>query len=119
VELPRQWALFAELDGEVAGRQLRHLVTPELVDEHARVPLGPHSPDLARVLDVLRRRRGSMAGKHVVVEHGGTYRLGRLAGFPGGGVEVDPSVAYGSRGAAEHAVLCRRLEELGLIGTDG
>ena len=83
------------------------------------MPLGPHSPTWRGCSTSYDTESGSMAGKHVVVEHGGTYRLGRLAGFPGGGVEVDPSVAYGSRGAAEHAVFCRRLEELGLIGTDG
>lgn len=117
--IPPQWALFAALDAEVLERELHHLVTPELVREHAQQPFGPHSTSLAGLLNVLRRGGGNLNGKYVVVERSGRYYLGRLCGTPGGGVDVDLIAFYPTRDQAEHAVFCRRLVELGMIGTAG
>jgi hypothetical protein len=116
--VPKQWTLYEQLDRDVVERQLRPLITSELLEEHAARPFGPHSAELALVLNVLRRRGGVLAGKLVIVERDGSYRLGRLSGNRGGGVELEGDHPFDTRDEAEHAVFRRRLTELGLIEVD-
>jgi hypothetical protein len=111
-----QWALFARLDQEVIARQVARRLTPELIEEHRRAPFGPHSPDLALVVDVLRRNGGQLEGKLVVVDRGGGYALARLVGRRGEAVGDPFPDGYESRPAAEHAVFVARLVDLGLVG---
>jgi hypothetical protein len=111
-----QWALFARLDREVIARQVARRVTPELIEEHRRAPFGPHSPELALVVNVLRRNCGQLEGKLVVVDRGGDYALARLVGRRGEAVGDSLSEGYKSRSDAEHAVFLARLVDLGLVG---
>jgi hypothetical protein len=111
-----QWALFARLDREVIARQVAPRITPELIEEHRRVPFGPHSADLALVVNVLRRNCGDLDGKLVVVDRGNGYALARLVGRRGEAVGDDGHERYESRSDAEHAVFLARLVDLGLMG---
>lgn len=86
---------------------LRPLVTPELVDEHRRSPLGQPGDALQRILNYL----GSLPidGK-LIVEHDGAdqWFVSRLVGFPPTGAQrLQGPLA--TEGDAVHAVFRRRL----------
>ena len=96
-------------------RQLVDLLSPELVDEHSRIPGGPHSPTLAHVLAYLRQAptEGKLA---IYSPNGAPLRILRLSGIQG-----KPHEDLGSAGAepggvpedvAAHDVFVRRLRAL-------
>jgi hypothetical protein len=94
--------------------QLSALVTPELIDEHRRRPIGAHSSELERVLRHLRRQ--PTAGKYVLVctRRDAEWAIGRLSGVRGIGPEIAGDERFGSLAAAEHGVFLKRLAALGL-----
>jgi branched-chain amino acid transport system permease protein len=89
---------------------LRPLITPELIAEHRRVPLGQHTEPLQRVLNYF----GALPidGK-LVTEHDGADRwfVSRLAGFPA--VRADRILGpFHTEGEAMDAVFRRRLADV-------
>lgn len=112
--VPVEWRLFADIDQEILREQVRRRLTPELVEEHRRLPFGPHGSDLVFVLTVLRRFAAALDGKLVILEYDGGLGLGRLSGRRGDGVAPVGARRYATRGEAEHAVFLRRLRDLGL-----
>ena len=97
---------------------LRPLITPELIAEHRRTPLGQHSERLQRVLNYL----GALPidGK-LITEHDGAnhWFVSRLVGFPA--VRADRVVGpLNTEGEAMDAVFRQRLVEVfGLQLDDG
>jgi len=61
-------------------RSLRPLITAEMVEEHRRAPLGPHSDELQRVLNYLGLF--PIDGKLITEQDGSQWFVCRLAGFP-------------------------------------
>jgi branched-chain amino acid transport system permease protein len=110
-------AAATELGARMVAEQLAALVTPELIEEHRRNPIGLHSPELERVLRHLRR--SATAGKLVLVctRRDAEWAIGRLSGVRGIGPALVGDERFGSLAAAEHAVLLARLAALGLPGT--
>lgn len=106
-------------------RALAELVTPALVAEHRRQPIGTHSPALAWVLAYLRQ--APTAGKLVVHARRpapgdagragdsgpGPYSLVKLSGQPGGPHE-QLAGRFATEEEALHAVFLRRLSDYGL-----
>jgi hypothetical protein len=89
---------------------LRPLITPEIVDEHRRSPLGQHSDALQRVLNYV----GSLPidGK-LIIEHDGGERwfVCRLAGWPATRAERIAG-PFAGEGQAMDAVFRQRLREV-------
>jgi hypothetical protein len=102
-----------ELDAVIAQRfharrvsALRPLITAELVHEHRRTPLGPHSDGLQRVLNYLGLF--PIDGKLITEHDGEAWFVCRIVGFPPVGVERVAG-PLGSEAAALHEVFRRRV----------
>jgi branched-chain amino acid transport system permease protein len=93
------------------ARRVRALIDDELIAEHRRVPRGPHSDRLARVLRYFRSQ--PIPGKLIVIEEipWRRYGIGVLTGVPGrSATPLDDS--YATYDEALHAIFLRRVEEL-------
>ncbi len=89
---------------------LRPLITPELIAEHRRTPLGQHSEPLQRVLNYLGALPidGKLITEHDGAEH---WFVSRLVGFPA--VRADRILGpFDTEGAAMDAVFRQRLEDV-------
>ena len=93
--------------------QIKHLITPKLVEEHRLNPLGPQSDALARVLNYFRR--GPLAGKYVVwaKKSFGPYQIVALSGMRGRRPEPVDDREYATIAEVYHAIFLRRLEDFG------
>ena len=80
----------------------------EHIDEFRRNPIGPHSPNLQRILNTLRG--GPLAGKYVLVctRPFEEYVLARHPGERGKPVELLREHRFPTREAAEWFVFCQR-----------
>lgn len=99
----------------ILERQIRPLVTPEIIREHRERPIGHHSDELERVLLHLRAHHLTMKNKYILVctvPHE-EWRIAELTGR-----RNEPPVlldeAFNDRDAAEHGVFLRRLRDSGL-----
>jgi hypothetical protein len=102
------------LDAQIFEDQVKPRVTPELIDEHRRTPIGFHSLDLERVLVYMRRQ--PQAGKFVIVctKRDEEWAIGELSGVRGSGPKIVDDERFPSLSSAEHGVFLRRLEAFGL-----
>lgn len=91
--------------------QIARSITPELIEEHRRAPLGPHSDALARVLNYFRR--GPVPGKYGIATAGpfGPYRIVRLTGQRGRRPQAADDTLYDSMEEVYHAVFLKRLTD--------
>jgi hypothetical protein len=89
---------------------LRPLITPALVAEHRRTPLGQHSDPLQRLLNYFGS--AEIDGKLITEHDGGDHWfVSRLAGFPA--VRADRVLGpFDTEGAAMDAVFRQRLLEV-------
>ena len=108
----RQLLVYADYDRKLRER-IRELVTDELIEEHARNPLGPHSDALDRILAYFRRR--PIAGKYVVIatDPWREYRIAVLSGRRGELPRILDDETYTTEDAAMHGAFLRRIRELG------
>jgi branched-chain amino acid transport system permease protein len=105
-----------ELDAVIGERfharrveALRPLVTAELVEEHRRAPLGPHSDGLQRVLNYLGLF--GIEGKLITEHDGEAWYVCRLAVRPALRAERVAGPLE-SEAQALHEVFRRRLDEV-------
>ncbi|MCC6002166.1 MAG: branched-chain amino acid ABC transporter permease [Pararhodobacter sp.] len=109
----KQLIAYRRFDKRLRDR-LKALITPELIEEHRRAPLGPHSDALARVMNYFRR--GEMSDKYAILQEGDpgswTYSVMALSGEPGKPPRVVDDRHYGSRDEAYHAVFLLRVNDL-------
>ena len=91
---------------------LKKLVSPEVIEEHARSPLGQHSEALERLL--LYFRRAPMSDKYAIitVEAFKAYRIVALSGQRGVAPRLVEEKIYASPEAAYHGVFMRRVQDL-------
>ena len=91
---------------------LRTLVTPDVVAEHARQPLGQHSEALERLLIYFRGQ--PLAGKYAVaaVEPFKSFRIVALSGERGVPPRSVDDTLYASEGEALHGVFLKRVHDL-------
>lgn len=101
------YALFDRHVRERIGR----LITPELIEEHQRSPIGPQSDALARVLNYFRR--APMVGKYAVWARSnfGPYRIVSLSGSRGKRPVPVEEGEYEALGEAYHAIFLRRIAD--------
>ncbi len=90
------------------------LVTDALIAEHEQRPNGPHSDDLARVLNYFRR--APAPGKYALYAERpfAAYRILILTGERGMLPCSLDDMIYDSEEAAAHAVFLRRIADLGI-----
>jgi len=93
--------------------RLKQLISPELIEEHRRDPLGHHSDALSRVLNYFRR--GEMADKYVVhrmVPAEERFRILAVSGERGMPPRVVDDREYTDIKEAYHAVFLLRVNDL-------
>lgn len=109
----KQAIAYRRFDKRLRDR-LKALITPALIEEHARAPLGPHSDELSRVLNYFRR--GEMPDKYAILQdgppHAWTYAVMALSGEPGKPPRVVDDKTYATRDEAYHAVFLLRVNDL-------
>lgn len=109
----KQLIAYRRFDARLRDR-LKALITPELIEEHRRAPLGPHSDGLARVLNYFRR--GEMPDKYAILQDGPPeawrYTVMALSGVPGQPPRVVDDRIYSTRDEAYHAVFLLRVNDL-------
>ncbi|MGE3875583.1 MAG: branched-chain amino acid ABC transporter permease, partial [Parvibaculaceae bacterium] len=91
---------------------LKKLITPEIIEEHRKRPLGQHSEALERVLTYFRR--APLADKYAitVIEPFKSYRIVALSGTRGVAPRLVEDKTYGSPDEAYHALFLRRVQDL-------
>lgn len=91
---------------------LKTLISPEIIDEHKRSPLGQHSEPLERLL--LYFRRAALPDKYAitVVEPFKAYRIVALSGHRGVAPRLVEDKIYPSQDDAYHGVFMRRVQDL-------
>ncbi|RJF76320.1 hypothetical protein [Rhodopseudomonas palustris] len=91
---------------------LKTLVSPRVIEEHRRSPIGQHSEPLERLLAYFRRR--PLAGRHaiMVVTPFEAYRLVLLSGKRGVPPKSIDETLYRSQAEAEHAIFLRNVQSL-------
>jgi branched-chain amino acid transport system permease protein len=93
--------------------RLKLMITPELIAEHARDPLGHHSDALSRVLNYFRR--GEMADKYVIhrmIPAEEKFRIMAVSGARGMPPRVVDDREYTDINEAYHAVFLLRVNDL-------
>jgi branched-chain amino acid transport system permease protein len=91
---------------------LKKLVSPEIIEEHERCPLGQHSEPLERLLLYFRRAPQDDKYAIVVVEPFKAYRIVALSGVRGVAPRTVEERIYPSQEAAYHGVFMRRVQDL-------
>lgn len=91
---------------------LKDLITPEVIEEHRRQPLGQHSEALERVL--LYFRRAKMEDKYALHSAGraGPYKIIAFSGVRGVSPRLVDDREFGTLDEAYHAVFMRRVHDL-------
>lgn len=107
--------IFNHLKERIGRKEILPIVREsrdKLVREHREHPFGPHSEILYKVLTYLRRRPPE--GRRVVVmtEPHEEWTLAKITGRRGDPPELLENERYDSLADAEHAVFCKRLDEL-------
>jgi branched-chain amino acid transport system permease protein len=105
--------IIVEREFERAIRdQLREWITPEIIEEHRRSPLGQHSDHLERILNYFRKQ--PISNKYVVYCESAfqAYRVVALSGIPGVPPRLVDDKTYPNLDEAYHAVFLRRINDL-------
>lgn len=91
---------------------LKTVISPELIEEHRRKPLGQHSEPLERLL--LYFRRAPQVDKYAImaVEPFKAYRIVALSGQRGVAPRIVEDKTYASQEDAYHGVFLRRVQDL-------
>ncbi|MGI9357674.1 MAG: branched-chain amino acid ABC transporter permease [Rhizobiaceae bacterium] len=112
-EVPDKQELYFRRFNKRLRERLKKLISPELIEEHRRDPLGHHSDELARVLNYFRR--GEMADKYVIhrmVPAEEKFRIMAVSGERGMPPRVVDDREYGDIKEAYHAVFLLRVNDL-------
>ena len=104
----QQLATYARFT-EALKAELRKLITPDLIEEHRRKPLGQHSDTLERVLNFFRRPPSY--GLYSTKPYR-EYRLIRLPVKPGASPTPLDETVYTQKNEAVHAVFLRHVQDL-------
>lgn len=91
---------------------LKSLISPELIEEHKRSPLGQHSEPLERLLLYFRRQPLSDKYAITVIEPFKAYRIVALSGQRGVAPRIVEDKIYASQDEAYHGVFMRRVQDL-------
>lgn len=111
-EIDDKDALYFRRYDKMQRDYLKGLISPEIIEEHRRQPLGQHSEALERVL--LYFRRAKMDDKyalHAASPHG-PYKIIAFSGVRGVSPRLVDDREYGTLDEGYHAVFMRRVHDL-------
>ncbi|WP_020185005.1 branched-chain amino acid ABC transporter permease [Methylopila sp. 73B] len=91
---------------------LKTVISPELIEEHRKKPLGQHSEPLERLLLYFRRAPQNDKYAIVAVEPFKAYRIVALSGQRGVAPRIVEDKIYTSTDEAYHGVFLRRVQDL-------
>jgi branched-chain amino acid transport system permease protein len=94
--------------------RLAELVTTEVVEEHRLAPVGHHSPALSHVLAYTRQRPTEGKLAILATTPGYEWVVLRLSGEPGVPHQLLEDMRFPHEAESLHALVLRRLSELGL-----
>jgi branched-chain amino acid transport system permease protein len=105
-------ALYFRRFDKMQRDYLKGLITPEVIEEHRRQPLGQHSEALERVL--LYFRRAKMEDKYALHRAGpsGPFKIIAFSGVRGVSPRLVDDREFGTLDEAYHAVFMRRVHDL-------
>jgi hypothetical protein len=105
-------ALYFRRFDKMQRDYLKDLITPEIIEEHRRQPLGQHSEALERVL--LYFRRAKMEDKYALHRGGGagSYKIIAFSGVRGVSPRLVDDREFTTLDEAYHAVFMRRVHDL-------
>lgn len=104
----KQHLVYARFNGRLKA-QLKHLITPALIEEHRQKPLGQHSDALERVLNFFRRPPAYALYSRIALRE---WRIIRLPVTPGAPPQPLDDVVYRDKNAAMHALFLRHVQDL-------
>lgn len=104
--------IFARRFDKMQRDFLKRIVTPEVIEEHQRRPLGQHSEALERLLIYFRRQ--GQVDKYAIfaAKEFESYKIVGLSGHRGTAPRLVEDRSYGSIDAAYHALFLRRIQDL-------
>ena len=102
-------------DAEILRVRIRPLVTPDLLARAAAHPNPPYDPDIAEVLDFVRRNPDPDQPRYAIVRLADGFAVAIRRQPPGTPPEIVQGGRYPDRDAAEHAVLLHRLTDYGVL----
>jgi branched-chain amino acid transport system permease protein len=104
--------VYREHFDTIRREYLRMLVSPDIIEEHRRAPLGQHSEGLERLLIYFRQRPA--AGKYAikVVEPFKAYRIVALSGHRGAPPRAVDDKVYGPADEAYHGLFLMFVRDL-------
>jgi branched-chain amino acid transport system permease protein len=94
------------------GKEIRQLITDELIAEHQRNPLGQHSDALERVLNYFRRAPQASKYIGVCTESWAEWRIGVLSGVRGVAPTILDDERFTSEADVQHGIFLRRVRDL-------
>jgi branched-chain amino acid transport system permease protein len=105
-------ALYFRRFDKMQRDYLKGLITPEIIEEHRRQPLGQHSEALERVL--LYFRRAKMEDKYALHRAGpsGPFKIIAFSGVRGVSPRLVDDREFDTLDEAYHAVFVRRVHDL-------
>jgi hypothetical protein len=101
-------------DDFILHNRIHPLVTGELIARARARPYPPYDPDIAEVLDFVRRNPDPERPRYLIVQLSDGFALARRAQMAGLPPVIVDDARHPDRGAAEHAVLEQRLRDLGV-----
>ena len=90
-------------------QEIKALISPELIEEHRRQPLGRHSDALERVLNFFRRPPSYALYSRVAMRE---WQMIRMPIDPGAPPAPIDDIVYRSAEEAYHAVFMRHVNDL-------
>ena len=91
---------------------LKRLITPEIIEEHRKKPLGQHSEALERVLTYFRRAPQTEKYAITVIKPFEAYRIVALSGTRGVAPRLVEDRIYKTPDEVYHALFMRRVQDL-------
>ncbi|WP_374976689.1 hypothetical protein ACEYYH_02335 [Microbacterium trichothecenolyticum] len=101
-------------DREILANRIVPLVTAELMARLRADTAPPYEADIVEVLDFVRRNPDPDLPRYAIVRIEDGFEVVVRARTPGRPPEFVDGVRYPDRGAAEFAVLARRLKDYGV-----
>jgi len=113
IEIHDKQAIYYRRFDKRLRDHLKTLISPALIEEHRRQPLGQHSDGLARLLNYFRR--GDVADKYAIIRQSGqfhAYKIVAFSGVRGAPPRLVDDRVYTDLDEAYHAVFLLRVNDL-------
>jgi len=101
-------------DEEILRTRVRPLVTAELIERARARPAPPYDPDIAEVMNFVRRNPDPDKPRYAIVEAADGFAVATRAMVAGDPPSIVGDERHPDRGAAEHAVFEHRLRDHGI-----